>query len=199
MSQGRRNALNRLSCSHTSIHRGRRKRRRWCARWDTHDKNEDHADEKLGLLGGGANTSITNNPDGHASSKTRKTASKAGTEVAESGEKSVLGNDGVGAGGLLDCERGIHVRRGASDDALLCIGDLCGEESSRIPTSMSVCHVERMHGRSPAQTKTIAAPSSEVPHIGLFCTSSDHHPGSFPSFPLPPTVSSLLLCQVVEG
>lgn len=72
------------------------------ARMETHDKNEDHADEKLGLLSGGADTSITNNPDGHAGGKTRKTASEAGTKVAEGGEKSVLGNDRVGAGGLLD-------------------------------------------------------------------------------------------------
>jgi len=70
------------------------------------DKDEDHADEELGLLGGRAHTRISDDSDGHASRQAAEASGEARTQVAKGREKSVLGDNrraSTAADGLLDC------------------------------------------------------------------------------------------------
>jgi len=53
------------------------------------NEDEDHADEKLLLLGSGTNTSVTNNTDGHTGSETTETDRKTSTEMCVSRESRV--------------------------------------------------------------------------------------------------------------
>jgi len=54
------------------------------------NENENHSDEKLGLLSSGADTSVTNNSDGHTSSKTRKTDRETSTKGRKALEVGVV-------------------------------------------------------------------------------------------------------------
>jgi hypothetical protein len=55
------------------------------------NENQNHANEQTGLLSGSTDTSITNNADGEASSKTGETDGKTSTELDEAGvERKVL-------------------------------------------------------------------------------------------------------------
>merc|ERR1712107_812156 len=55
------------------------------------NENQNHTDEKLGLLSSGTDTSVTNNTNSNTSSKTTETS----TQVSESSEASVtIGVDG---------------------------------------------------------------------------------------------------------
>ena len=47
------------------------------------NENQNHSDEEPGLLGSSADTSISHNTDGKASSKTGKTDTEASTHVNE--------------------------------------------------------------------------------------------------------------------
>jgi hypothetical protein len=47
------------------------------------NENQNHADEQTGLLSSSANTSITDNTNGKASSKTGETDGKTSTELNE--------------------------------------------------------------------------------------------------------------------
>lgn len=47
------------------------------------NENQNHADEETGLLSGSSDTSITNNTDGEAGSKTSQTDSQTSTELDE--------------------------------------------------------------------------------------------------------------------
>jgi hypothetical protein len=53
------------------------------------DKNKNHADEQLGLLSGSANTSITNDADGHAGSQTSQTDREARSQMGKTIESAV--------------------------------------------------------------------------------------------------------------
>lgn len=51
------------------------------------NENKNHSDEEPGLLGSTTDTSITDNTDGKASSKTSKTDRETGTELDETSEE----------------------------------------------------------------------------------------------------------------
>lgn len=53
------------------------------------NKNQNHSNEKLRLLGSGAHSRVSNNSNGHTSSKTAKTDAEASTEVSEALEARV--------------------------------------------------------------------------------------------------------------
>jgi len=54
------------------------------------NEDQNHTDEKLGLLSSGTDTSVTNNTNSNTSSKTRETDTETSTQVSESGEASVI-------------------------------------------------------------------------------------------------------------
>lgn len=60
------------------------------------NENQNHADEETGLLGGSSDTSITNNTDGEASSKTSQTDSQTSTELDEASVQRELLLETVG-------------------------------------------------------------------------------------------------------
>ena len=51
------------------------------------DKDEDHADEETGLLGGPADAGVSDDPDGEAGSKAGETDGEAGCQVHEATRK----------------------------------------------------------------------------------------------------------------
>merc|ERR1712107_659670 len=62
------------------------------------NEDQNHTDEKLGLLSSGTNTSVTNNTNSNTSGKTRETDTKTSTQVSETSETSVT----VGINGRTD-------------------------------------------------------------------------------------------------
>lgn len=56
------------------------------------NEDQNHTDEETGLLSVGANTSVTNDTDGHTGSETGETDRETSTEVGETLERSVLGS-----------------------------------------------------------------------------------------------------------
>jgi hypothetical protein len=61
------------------------------------NEDQNHGDEKTGLDGGGTDTRVTDNTDGHSGGKTRETDSKASGEVGETLVVVVGGGISVGS------------------------------------------------------------------------------------------------------
>lgn len=57
------------------------------------DEDEHHGNVHAGLLGGGTDTTVTNNADGHASTETRETHRETAAKVKERSEESVTSLD----------------------------------------------------------------------------------------------------------
>ena len=55
------------------------------------NEDENHADEKLGLLGDGADASVTNNANGHTGREAGETAGETSREVGKGEEERVAG------------------------------------------------------------------------------------------------------------
>jgi len=60
------------------------------------NENQNHADEKLGLLSGTTDTRVTNNTNGETSGKTGDTDGETGTKVDEAVEQRVVSANVVG-------------------------------------------------------------------------------------------------------
>jgi hypothetical protein len=60
------------------------------------NENQNHSDEKPGLLGSSTDTSVTDDTDGEASSHTRKTNRETGTELDKALEEGDLLGQAVG-------------------------------------------------------------------------------------------------------
>merc|ERR1712146_587436 len=60
------------------------------------NENQNHADEKLGLLNGTTDTRVTNNTNGETSGKTGDTDGETGTKVDEAVEQRVVSANVVG-------------------------------------------------------------------------------------------------------